>query len=755
MLGKGAQCARALSLFLTLARFPRGLFLELRPLVSLRISIGHLGSGVRDGLREKGCGDIRYSEKSEKSEEDSKKSEKSARCGQSSRDGSRPHRRHLLCLKLNPSKTELLFIPDTPNPYHDLTVSFENSLVSPSEAAYSSFVTYKGFDPFFHRKLPRMQQYDWSSIFRSSHVTPLLCSLHWLPVAAHIRFKTLMLAYKAKNGPAPSYMRSKPDAYLEYFKPQVRLGLKYLASVSSAVVSVHLDTETRNQTSDQKDVERLGFTVLVFIFLQSMRTVVRAVRWSRRGLWLAWRGPEFFRFLGLTRRTGRVRPKPQKGSSSGALLEQPVKGGPLGEVACLEMGRRRNASRGAYWNALREARTLPFFLLLRGLPGWWFLTCLVKIVSVWRLISQGHVIHLAHKASEESQAAAQSQKAYVSERDSAGVVVVGGLNSHLSSNTKTKGWEETGEKQAKKDKRTVLVWKGPTVRGVCFGHWFSLKVEERLVLEEVKSEISEIDCGHLQVPQDCGHPFVPQDYGNPLVPQDCGHSLVPQDCDNPLVPQDCGHSLVPQDCGHSLVPQDCGHSLVPQDCGHSLLPQDCGHSLVPQDCGHSLLPQDCGHPFVPQDYGNPLVPQDCGHSLVPQDCDNPLVPQDCGHSLVPQDCGHSLDSGHPLVLQDCGHPLVPQDCGHSQDSGVTLWSLRTVVTHKTLWTPNCGHPLVPQDSGHPLVPQDCGHPLVPEDCGHPLNPQECGHPLGSQDYGHPLVFSFSSAATDKPDGAAY
>ncbi|KAF7704303.1 hypothetical protein HF521_021375 [Silurus meridionalis] len=31
-----------------------------------------------------------------------------------------------------------------------------------------------------------------------SHTTPLLRSLHWLPVAARIRFKTLMLAYKAK-----------------------------------------------------------------------------------------------------------------------------------------------------------------------------------------------------------------------------------------------------------------------------------------------------------------------------------------------------------------------------------------------------------------------------------------------------------------------------------------------------------------------------------------------------------------------------
>ena len=29
-----------------------------------------------------------------------------------------------------------------------------------------------------------------------SHVTPLLLSLHWLPVAARTEYKTLMLAYK-------------------------------------------------------------------------------------------------------------------------------------------------------------------------------------------------------------------------------------------------------------------------------------------------------------------------------------------------------------------------------------------------------------------------------------------------------------------------------------------------------------------------------------------------------------------------------
>ncbi|KAI4899454.1 hypothetical protein NFI96_009143 [Prochilodus magdalenae] len=44
------------------------------------------------------------------------------------------------------------------------------------------------------------------NLLKFTHVTPLLRSLHWLPVVARIRFKTLKLAYKAKNGPAPPYL---------------------------------------------------------------------------------------------------------------------------------------------------------------------------------------------------------------------------------------------------------------------------------------------------------------------------------------------------------------------------------------------------------------------------------------------------------------------------------------------------------------------------------------------------------------------
>ena len=46
-----------------------------------------------------------------------------------------------------------------------------------------------------------------------SHVTPLLRSLHWLPVAARIRFKVLTLVYAAANKTAPHYLQGIIQAY--------------------------------------------------------------------------------------------------------------------------------------------------------------------------------------------------------------------------------------------------------------------------------------------------------------------------------------------------------------------------------------------------------------------------------------------------------------------------------------------------------------------------------------------------------------
>ncbi|CDQ93976.1 unnamed protein product [Oncorhynchus mykiss] len=38
------------------------------------------------------------------------------------------------------------------------------------------------------------------------HITPVLASLHWLPVKARADFTVLLLTYKALHGPAPTYL---------------------------------------------------------------------------------------------------------------------------------------------------------------------------------------------------------------------------------------------------------------------------------------------------------------------------------------------------------------------------------------------------------------------------------------------------------------------------------------------------------------------------------------------------------------------
>ncbi|KAI4903483.1 hypothetical protein NFI96_025603, partial [Prochilodus magdalenae] len=59
-----------------------------------------------------------------------------------------------------------------------------------------------------HQALATCSERSSPSHFQPSEVHPRHSTalLHWLPVIARIRFKTLMLAYKAKNGPAPPYL---------------------------------------------------------------------------------------------------------------------------------------------------------------------------------------------------------------------------------------------------------------------------------------------------------------------------------------------------------------------------------------------------------------------------------------------------------------------------------------------------------------------------------------------------------------------
>lgn len=65
-----------------------------------------------------------------------------------------------------------------------------------------------GLPPTYHPTLLQMIENEAarlvSNLSKVSPITSLLCSLHWLLVAAGIRFQTLMLGYKAKNGPPPT-----------------------------------------------------------------------------------------------------------------------------------------------------------------------------------------------------------------------------------------------------------------------------------------------------------------------------------------------------------------------------------------------------------------------------------------------------------------------------------------------------------------------------------------------------------------------
>jgi len=49
---------------------------------------------------------------------------------------------------------------------------------------------------------------------KRAHVTSLLTKLHWVPVAARIKFKALTFDYRATSGTAPSYLNSLLQTYV-------------------------------------------------------------------------------------------------------------------------------------------------------------------------------------------------------------------------------------------------------------------------------------------------------------------------------------------------------------------------------------------------------------------------------------------------------------------------------------------------------------------------------------------------------------
>ncbi len=175
-------------------------------------------------------------------------------------------------LQLNLAKTELLVFPATPTHEHDLTIQLGSSTITPSASVRKLGVIFDDQLTFkehiaktarscrfalhnirkirtfltehavqLHVQALVISRMDYCNahlaglpsntikplqmipnaaarlVFnepKRGHVTPLFIALHWLPVAAHIQFKTLMLAYRTTTGSEPTYFHSLLRIYI-------------------------------------------------------------------------------------------------------------------------------------------------------------------------------------------------------------------------------------------------------------------------------------------------------------------------------------------------------------------------------------------------------------------------------------------------------------------------------------------------------------------------------------------------------------
>ncbi len=199
-------------------------------------------------------------------------------------------------LQLNLAKTELLVFPATPTLQHDFTIQLGSSTISPSASVRNLGVIFDGqlgfkehiaktvrscrfplhnirkIRPFLTehaaqllvqalvisrldycnallaglpsntiKPLQMIQNAAARLVFnepKRAHVTPLFVSLHWLPVAARIQFKTLMLAYRTTTGSAPT-RGGKSTKILYSSKSTITLLKFYLSTSKSTSLKIY------------------------------------------------------------------------------------------------------------------------------------------------------------------------------------------------------------------------------------------------------------------------------------------------------------------------------------------------------------------------------------------------------------------------------------------------------------------------------------------------------------------------------------
>ena len=84
---------------------------------------------------------------------------------------------------------------------------------------------------------------------RTSHITPVLMHLHWLPIKFRVEFKIGLLVYKALNGMAPQYITD-----LLSFKPE---GNYHLRSDDYSLLKI-----PKTNSKILGDIDRLSMLLL-------------------------------------------------------------------------------------------------------------------------------------------------------------------------------------------------------------------------------------------------------------------------------------------------------------------------------------------------------------------------------------------------------------------------------------------------------------------------------------------------------------
>ncbi|KAI5102912.1 hypothetical protein C0J45_6493 [Silurus meridionalis] len=161
------------------------------------------------------------------------------------------------------------------------------------------------------RVLTRSRKYD--------HITPVLISLHWLPIKSRIDYKILLLTYKALNGLAPQYLSEllyqyDPPRLLRSKDPEIYTETTTAASpffdVGSEAIPLYLG-DGAYETIQLEQPFKYGGNVYSQLYISSFQVVLISDGGNRSfvlmnyesvpaissGLWLAGYGMENSNFL--------------------------------------------------------------------------------------------------------------------------------------------------------------------------------------------------------------------------------------------------------------------------------------------------------------------------------------------------------------------------------------------------------------------------------------------------------------------------